>query len=691
MKLEQVYLKSTGWTLGKVLLWGDSEAIKLFSMHEHEKYKNKLNNLNDNEKFKLFITGLADAESTFSVNISKHKAFKMGWQVKLVFRIELHEKDAQLLRDMETYFGVGRIYSDIVHKKGKNKTVCYSVESVQDLINVIIPHFVKYPLLTQKAADFILFKQVVELMSHKEHLNMAGLNKIVSLKASINWGLSEVLSKAFPNISPIERPKVEIPKTVDPNWFLGFSEGEGCFYVKVGKSKTHRSGHQVSLVFTLTQHIRERELMKKFIQQFNCGRLEEDSKRSRFVVKKFSDIQEKIIPFFNEYPLRGYKQQDFVDFSKVAKLINDGAHLEKEGLDYILKVKGGMNTGRNYNNNYEDQSDSEPDNPSLHSTQFSNSLAKPQILLTEHRPKLDNKDKNGVIQRPNGVSSVRGLKSKAITREEWYQWLVGFTESEGCFSVVKSGGTYRLQYSLSQSAYNFRILYYVKKNLGYGSVFKSLKQSWGNFRITDRKVLNQVIFPIFDKYPLLTSKYFNYRRFKKAYDILENKNLTTAIKNKMIEELLRVEKLPEDYVSPAISHLNEKSSYEKIASVISVYWLAGFIEAEGYFGVIPDRGRFNIEFTLVQKLDKILLILIKRILHISSNVNYKKTNNIYVLSTKNSRSIENIIDIFRGKFKGMKSLEFKLWSKANYYKKTRIDKVSKISNIISKVRGKNKN
>ena len=268
--------------------------------------------------------------------------------------------------------------------------------------------------------------------------------------------------------------------------------------------------------------------------------------------------------------------------------------------------------------------------------------------------------------------------------------MVGFTDGDGCFSVVKSGGTYRLQYSLSQSAYNFRILYYVKKNLGFGSVFKSLKQSWGNFRITDRKVLNQVIFPIFDKYPLLTSKYFNYQRFKKAYDILENKNLTTAIKNKMIEELLS-EKLPEDYVSPAISHLNEKSSYEKIASVISVYWLAGFIEAEGYFGVIPDRGRFNIEFTLVQKLDKILLILIKRILHISSNVNYKKTNNIYVLSTKNSRSIENIIDIFRGKFKGMKSLEFKLWSKANYYKKTRIDKVSKIYNIISKVRGKNKN
>ena len=274
--------------------------------------------------------------------------------------------------------------------------------------------------------------------------------------------------------------------------------------------------------------------------------------------------------------------------------------------------------------------------------------------------------------------------------EKFKIWLVGFTDGDGCFSVVKSGGTYRLQYSLSQSAYNLRILYYVKNNLCYGSVSKSSKQNWGNFRITDRKGLNKVIFPIFDKYPLLTSKYFNYLRFKKAYDILENKNLTTIEKNKEIEKLLN-EKLPENYVSPAISLLTENSKYELIANTISVYWLIGFVEAKGNFGIFSDRGKFNIEFTLVQKLDKFLLLLIKRYLHISSNIKYNKTNNYNVLNTKNSRAIENIIEVFSGKFKGMKSLEFKLWCKANYYKKTNISKVSKIYNILLKVRGKNKN
>lgn len=50
----------------------------------------------------------------------------------------------------------------------------YAVKSLKDLHNVIIPHFTKYPLLTQKRADFELFKLVVELMMNKEHLTQKG-------------------------------------------------------------------------------------------------------------------------------------------------------------------------------------------------------------------------------------------------------------------------------------------------------------------------------------------------------------------------------------------------------------------------------------------------------------------------------------------------------------------------------------
>jgi Cytochrome C and Quinol oxidase polypeptide I/LAGLIDADG endonuclease len=268
-------------------------------------------------------------------------------------------------------------------------------------------------------------------------------------------------------------------------------------------------------------------------------------------------------------------------------------------------------------------------------------------------------------------------KFKLNDNEKFKLWLVGFTDGDGSFVITKSGGYYRLQYNLSQSIYNLRILYYIKTMLGYGSVTKSVKQSWGNFRITDRKVLNEVIFPIFDKYPLLTSKYYNYLKFKNAHSILEDKNLSTPEKNRMVEELL-LKHMPSDYISPAIKHLTLKN----------IYWLIGFVEAEGNFGIYPDREWFNLEFTLVQKLDKSLLELIKRFLHIPSNVRYNSSSNVHVLATKNSRAISSIISLFSGKFKGMKSLEFKLWSKANYYKNTRRDKVIKIREIFYKLRNK---
>ena len=101
----------------------------------------------------------------------------------------------------------------IISKQGKNG-VQYRVTSLQDLINIVIPHFEKYSLITQKKADFILFKKVIDLMNRKEHLTVEGLKKIVAIKASINLGLSEELKSApqWKKIVPIQRPLIQNQK-----------------------------------------------------------------------------------------------------------------------------------------------------------------------------------------------------------------------------------------------------------------------------------------------------------------------------------------------------------------------------------------------------------------------------------------------------------------------------------------------
>lgn len=78
------------------------------------------------------------------------------------------------------------------------------VQSLEGL-RVIVDHFEKYPLLTKKREDFLLFSQIFNLIDQKEHLTLSGLHKIVSIKASMNLGLSESLKGAFPDITPVQR------------------------------------------------------------------------------------------------------------------------------------------------------------------------------------------------------------------------------------------------------------------------------------------------------------------------------------------------------------------------------------------------------------------------------------------------------------------------------------------------------
>ena len=132
------------------------------------------------------LRGFIDGEGCFLISICRNKEIQIGWQVQLYFTIALLrklEKDRAILETIQNYFGVGK-----VTKQGKNM-FRYRVSSINDL-KVILNHFDKYLLITQKLADYELFKQAILLIQNKEHLTDEGLRKIVWYQ-SMNWGLSE--------------------------------------------------------------------------------------------------------------------------------------------------------------------------------------------------------------------------------------------------------------------------------------------------------------------------------------------------------------------------------------------------------------------------------------------------------------------------------------------------------------------
>ena len=183
-------------------------------------------------------------------------------------------------------------------------------------------------------------------MLNKEHLREEGLRKIVAIKASMNRGLSDDLKTAFKDVVPVIRPIVENINIYDPSWLAGFVSGEGCFYVYIGESSTHKPKESVTLYFTLTQHTGDELLMRNIMEYFGCGKIYKSKESFRYRVTKLLDIETKIIPFFKKYPILGVKSKDFADFCKVVALVKDGKHLTREGMNEIHKIKAKMNTGR---------------------------------------------------------------------------------------------------------------------------------------------------------------------------------------------------------------------------------------------------------------------------------------------------------------------------------------------------------
>jgi LAGLIDADG endonuclease/NADH-Ubiquinone oxidoreductase (complex I), chain 5 N-terminus len=303
-----------------------------------------LSNINRPQINPWFWTGLIDAEGSFSIIVDRKENRKLGWRVEPKFQLGLHTRDTDLLLQLQTYWGgIGNIYPN-----SKRDVVNYMISSKNDLIT-LINHFDNYPLLSQKLADYLLFKKVVIMIMNKDHLTIEGLLQIINIKASMNLGLSELLKSEFQNYIPIDRPFINtenIP-ALRTNWISGFVTGDGNFDVKISPSN-QKIGYRIQLRFRISQHIRDLKLLKLIIKYLNTGSIYKYRNKPAIslVIFNNSDIINKIIPFFNQNSLLATKLLDYKDWCEVANLIKIDSHLTLEGLKLIRSIKLRMNRGR---------------------------------------------------------------------------------------------------------------------------------------------------------------------------------------------------------------------------------------------------------------------------------------------------------------------------------------------------------
>ena len=133
---------------------------------------------------------------------------------------------------------------------------------------------------------------------------------------------------------------------LDPQWIVGFVDGEGCFFVGINPHPEMTSKVQILPEFTVVQHQRDVQILYALKDFFGCGVVRKNhGDRMCYRVRGLEHLKEKILPFFEAHPLKTKKWVDFLKYRQVILMMNEGEHLKMEGIEKIQSIAREMNRG----------------------------------------------------------------------------------------------------------------------------------------------------------------------------------------------------------------------------------------------------------------------------------------------------------------------------------------------------------
>jgi hypothetical protein len=253
-----------------------------------------------------------------------------------------------------------------------------------------------------------------------------------------------------------------------------------------------------------------------------------------------------------------------------------------------------------------------------------------------------------------------------------YPYLVGLIEGDGWFTITKNGKYILFEFGIELSIRDIQLIYKIKELLGVGTVFfrnkefnkqlndnlyivkecdlnMILKTDRNNviYRIRNKSHLKEIIFPIFDKYPFLTNKQYDYIRFKNTLlsNIKYSKDLPLYVRS--------------DIPINSVESILSRSYF--------IPWLVGFIEAESSFSIYKplNSSSYIASFEITQTRGEIIMLAIRKFLRLVPKVGVDKSNN-YKINASSVRGVENIIKFLSNasiKLLGYKKLQYNIWLK----------------------------
>ena len=292
-----------------------------------------------------YISGLTQTDGSFFCSVILSKAHRFGLQFRPKFTITADLDSKYVLDDILSYFGCGNVTINI-----KNHTAEFEVVRLEDLNNIIIPHFQTYPVYCAKLFAFNLFVQIVTALYNKDKRTIEGRRELLKLALSMNvttnrdkdridllfklLGVQDDKDKVLliNNINEINQPLLD-------NVISGIIDGDGSFFISFHKDGNIKTG------FNITNDRASRSLLLKIQERFNgIGSINEGTKNELvYVVTGINQITDILIPFIDKNPLYSERASHYNKFRLVSLMLKNNKPLTLKNKLEIVELAYDMN------------------------------------------------------------------------------------------------------------------------------------------------------------------------------------------------------------------------------------------------------------------------------------------------------------------------------------------------------------
>ena len=146
-----------------------------------------------------YVSGFVDGEGCSCVSFQPSQRHRFGWEIRPSFSVSQNAERAELLYLIRDLWGCGSIRPD-----RSDRTIKFEVRGIQSLVDVVFPHFDRFPLRSSKRFDVSRMKFICHEMAGGRHLEVECFKKIVTIAMEMNpsgkrkYSGSEILSSLQP-------------------------------------------------------------------------------------------------------------------------------------------------------------------------------------------------------------------------------------------------------------------------------------------------------------------------------------------------------------------------------------------------------------------------------------------------------------------------------------------------------------